>query len=285
MKLSRLGFICLAASASLLPAQQPSIVEQIVDNYSKLAATVELDRPVYFPSEEIAATVIVRNPTADPLRVATPFHYLSGFFSLREQLEDGSWRNMNLSESSQFLLDAATPNIILNPGEERRFTAKSTDPEIDGSTLPRLPNDAPTQPGTYQVAYMMGGGRKNFRVVEPFFETAAQTTLRTELVEVEDGETLRRTQYFHVVSVRWDQLSYICVGYPTPAPGSVLPRRGQRLSYGQIPVVPFRRVLTTATPIQELRVTEDPLGNFVITWRDTNNLEGIIRLSPTLQPL
>ena len=204
---------CLAASALLLSAQQP-IVDQIIENYSKLVARIDLDRQIYFPGEEIVLSIAVHNPTARPLRVATPFEASTGYFGMREHQEDGTWRNMNQSQSTDFLMDSSTPNITLNAGEERRLSGKSTDPVPNGSTLARLPGNAPTQPGTYQYFYDMGGGRRNFRVVNPFFETAAETKVQADLIVTEDGQTYVMPQYLHVFSVQWDQISYICVSRP-----------------------------------------------------------------------
>ena len=268
MRKVELAVLCLSVTTAVSVAQQPSVVDQLVDNYSKLSSKVELNRQVYFPSEEIAVTVTVRNPTTGPLLVATPFHIRTGAFGVLEQQEDGTWRETSPSESSELLMNATTPNVVMNPGEERQLSARSTDPEFDGSTTPHVPGHAPTQPGTYQYFYDMGGGRQNFRVVNPFFETAAETKVRADLIVTEDGQTYVMPQYLHVFSVQWDQVSYICVSRLSIIDGLLYPRRGQRLTYNQMaPATPFKRVLTTATPIQELRVAEDPLGNFVVNWR------------------
>lgn len=280
-KSARLVFAVVAVGF----AQQPSAVDDIVDNYSKLASTIELDRLVYFPDEEANLTITVRNPTAGALRVAAPFRLETGSLGLLQQTGTGTWQSVDADAGRELLLNEQTPFVVLNSGEERRISLKSTDAQFGGAKFALLTGSTPSQPGLYQVYYDMGGGRKNFRVVEPFFEAAAQTTLRTEIVVTEGGKTLRLPQYLYAFAARWDGVSYICVAYPTTVGGDSYPRVGQRLTHNHISGLTHKRVLNSTTAIAQLQVAEDLLGNFVITYKDSNAQTGSIRLSATLQPL
>lgn len=281
----RIVFPMLLMASSVLSAQPSPLVIEIVDNHRKLTSTIELDRPVYFLLEEALLTVIVRNPTAGPLRVATPFRRETGALGLMEQTVPGEWQSMDPHAGSERLFNEQTPWTTLNPGEERQISLKSTDFQFGSERNALLTRSAPSQPGLYQVYYSMGDGRKNFRVVEPFFEAAGEATLRAEEVVVENGETLRLAQSIRAFAVRWEGVSYICVAYPNTGGGISYPGIGQRLRHSHIAGIVHKRVFTSTVPITQLQVQEEVSGNFVITYTDANAQTGLIRLSPTLQPL
>lgn len=273
------------ASAVALNAQLPSSIPEVVRNCSRLAGSIELDRAVYFPDEEALLTISVRNPTSVALRVATPFLASSGSLGLLEQSSDGKWLSMDPHGSAENLLSEQTPSVVLNPGEERRISLKSTDSQFGAARRALLTGTTPGEPGLYQVYYELGGGRKNFRVVEPFFEVAGQATLRDDEVIVENGETIRLPRSIEVFAVRWDGLSYICASYPTTGSGTGYPDPGQRLGHNNVAGLVHKRVFTSTAPIAQLQVQEQTSGNFVIAYTDANTQTGLIRLSPTLQPL
>jgi hypothetical protein len=237
---------------------------------------------VYFINEEATLTISVRNPTSTALLIAQPFHRETGSLVVFEEMEDGTWLSLD-PDSRELIIDETTPTIVLNPGEQRQITLKSTDSAF-GSDLPVLSGGSvPARPGGFRLYYTMGGGRRNFRVVEPFFEAAGQTTMRGEEVFERGGVTIRRPQYLYAFAVRWEDMSYICVAPPTGVQGMRYPQPGQRLDLGHISGLSgIKRIFSSPVAIVEVNAVEEASGNFTISYRDANGQQGTIRITPGL---
>jgi hypothetical protein len=136
---------------------------------ANLGFTFSLDHEVYLPSEAAMLTVVVRNPTSQPLTIPTPFtKRTGGCFLLLLSENGGEIRHLG-ADGDYHAQRYSVPTTVLAPGQEVIRTIRSTDigPDWKGTFK------VPTTSGRYRLRYGYDDRiYADFRVVVPTKVTA-----------------------------------------------------------------------------------------------------------------
>ena len=265
--------ILILAATFTAVAAGPPVSETTIENTRQLQSTLSLDRDTYFPGEAGFFTVTVRNPGSTPLEVPDPFSAGSSCFAMRKLLEGGT--SIPLSTQpvcpSRVVETGAQTTAILAGGDQRQTIVSSDTLALAldaNATAPGPP--VLNRPGYYQVEYVYHHLHPSvvFRVVAPHLD--ADTVVRLQDVTYTDpntGKPVRLPAYLHVLALRWNSQTFICVSqFPdSGGKGVSADARGDFPGAG----FPYVRIATSQEPIRFLNATVDANDRLSVLWLDT----------------
>lgn len=253
--------------------------QDLIDNIAFLRVTTAVNKPEYFPGEEMTVTVTVENPTARALTVPKLFIPETGGLRKFRVTADGGLELGQLESPVPGTDVSSPPTDTLAPGEQRIWAAKL--PEVEGAL-------APLDAGRYSIAYTYTGAEDRFRVVIPQVEQIAEARLAANLELPADDTVPAMTVpvYRRVFSLRRAGVSSVCVLLSkteiiTKDGGTLADYLGQMI-VGQFS--PMRRLAESPLQIVNLTATADPQDNLTIVYRDGNGGEHRLDLDANLNP-
>jgi hypothetical protein len=245
----------------------------VVDTSSIMKATISMDRDVYLPGEVAQVTLTITNPDSRPVLSRTPFIKAT---TCLEATVKGKVPRVDETCGA-----GDRPMTIFAPGEIKRLVLNSFDNVFDSNDWPLGSQGARAMPGDYTLTVQYGSAPAagvEYRV--------APTTLEADqVVRVHDGnvvdplgQPVTVPNYVHVLALRSEGVSYICVQQGTAEREERVSRIAitpDKVNFDDATVsvplaVPFKRVATSAAPIVTLSATADGQENLTIDWTDAN---------------
>jgi hypothetical protein len=263
---------CFLAAVSYCQAAPYRDYKKIAENTLQLKVSMRMDRSTYFPGEVCDVTIEVLNPTKKRLLVLEPFRVSTGRLDYLRKVGD-KFKSSLVDPPFPNPLDASPPVVEFGPGEHRQLTMKSYDKELDFDSIRFLEGGALPEPGTYAVSYSYAAGAQaEFTVVAPKLEADVRVRLADMMYSDRPGaeEPHRIPTYVHVVALRYEERSYICVSQAIVAlSNNIVPNgngefAGMYVGLAQL----HNRVITSEASIVSLSATADPQENLNIAWTD-----------------
>jgi hypothetical protein len=249
-------------------ASSPPAPRQSVENTKQLQGTLSLDRDTYFPGEVALFTVTVRNPESGLLEIPEPFSSVNGCFALRKLLEGGVALPLSAQPicPSRVAETSTQATAILGPSEQRQaiLSSETLMSAMDAPAPPVL-----NRPGYYQLEYLYYYLHPSavFRVVTPHLD--ASTVVQLQDVTYTDpntGRNVRLPAYLHVLALRWNNQSYICVSqFPGSTAQAVSADAHGDFSGSDFPYV---RIATSPEAVKSMNATVDAHDRLTVLWLD-----------------
>jgi hypothetical protein len=274
--------VLCAAVAACCCGQTPSTLDFDTSN---MKVRVSMDRETYLPGEVAQITLTVTNLANTPVVSLKPF--LASTSCLTNLRKIGS--EFKASVGNALAVDGGgcgsatierSNTTTLGPGESKQVLLNSYDKLFDFDPTALFTRSVPLHPATYAISFLFGASvsaQAEYAVVPAKLE--ADTIVRVPDVMFTDhpDTVLPRPLpvYVHVLAMRSDDRSYICVQQLTVSNTSLVARR-ELLNKGLEPeqasmvfAVPFKRVATNAASIVSLSATADADENLTIEWTDS----------------
>jgi hypothetical protein len=239
---------------------------------SKMKVTIAMDRETYLPGEAAQVTFEVSNPSSTAVVSLVPFIPATGCLSTLRYL------------CGYMPIDSSLLTTF-GPGETKRIVLNSYGSAWENGPPVMETGATPTLPGKYRIAYQYGNSTAaaEYTVLHAKLEADAVARLHDFMSSDRPGWVPRAPvpTYVHVLALRADQASYICVsqhdvGRPDPvAVKSILDQHPdfdyQHVQIGLAHI--FKRIATSPGPVVSLSVASDSQENLTITWKDADGGE------------
>ncbi len=266
------SFLC-AALAGCCFGQRPST---LAFDTSNMKVTIAMDREVYFPGEVAQITLTVTNPTKKRVRSLRPF--LSSTTCLVQGLKGGPPPRLE-GECASVPLDRSNTTAF-GPGESKQIVLKSYDQFTEIRSSAMLGSSVVTHPGSYVLVFRYGASTS-----EVEYSIAPTILDADEVVRLRDGlqhfgalPPRPFPDYAHVLALRSDGVTYICVQQQTVSNSkrvvsvATIP---ENLDFDDSHVnirsaTPFKRIATSDAAIVKLSATAEAQENLTIEWTDAN---------------
>jgi len=198
-----------AAMAALGYGQEP--VGSFSFDTSNMKVTVTMDRTVYLPGEVAQVTIEVSNPGSSPVVSLTPFLAATGCLYLRGRVGNELVGRVPWEKTP---VDASILTKFA-PGESKRVVLNSYDSLFDLEKTAMQGAGVPKLPGIYGFTYRYGSSTATAEFAVAAAKLEADTTARVRDLMFTDHPDLvppaPLRQYVHVLSLRSEGTSYICV--------------------------------------------------------------------------
>ena len=268
--------------------------KELAKSTSKLDISLQLDRSIYFPGEDMSVSLAISNQTGQALEVFEPLNRRTGRIELYKKAispikEEGLiWMPMapqhHINTNG---IDSNAPTRWITPGEKIELKFLTSDSDAAKRNI--LSNyAAPEREDEYQIRY--GYGRvasATFRVVYPKLEAWTETVLPApfEYHEVDIHRKLTGKISLMQRIVRVVALEYQGKHYVAASLKPITNRTHPQFVVGG-PFMPdmngyvglYNRVATSMRPITSLKASSDASEHITITYTDDSGLSATIRL-------
>ncbi|MBZ5723593.1 MAG: hypothetical protein LAP87_01215 [Acidobacteriia bacterium] len=246
---------------------------------SRMKVSVTMDRRTYLPGEVAQISLEVSNPGPSGVVSLTPFVSATGCLYYRERIGDNLLGQLACSSVP------VGPNntTTFGPGESKRVVLNSYDAMFDLDEVVAMQGYAAApRPGTFGITYRYGTASATAEYTVAPAKVEADTTVRVHDIMFTDHPDLVPPRaipmYVHVIALRSEEISYICVQQHTVAQGGLIAPQSQ-ISRGLeftdprfsgTSAMPLKRVATSIAPVVSLSAKADNDENLTIQWTDAN---------------
>jgi hypothetical protein len=250
---------------------------------SHVKVTISVDRQTYLPGEVAQVTLEVSNPGAAAVLALKPFISNTGCLYLRRRVKD-QLRGAPSDECASQALES-TDTVKFGPGESQRMVLNSYDRIFDLGADVMEGGAVPELAGDFGISYRYGSSTATAEYKVAPARLEADVTVRVHnLMFTENAELVPpqpHPQYVHVLALRSDGLTHICVQQDSTFRSRLVAReedvaRGPEFDLHHVDTLlatPFKRVATSTNPVVRLSATADKDENLTITWIDSAGRE------------
>lgn len=294
-----LFFVSFGESQIIIGTGQPgrlsaAQITALVNSTRKLDVSLQLDRSIYFPGEDISFSIAISNRTGQVLEVLEPMHIRTGGINLYQKdvlylKETGTmWKPLAPHPTGPSEIGSNVPTRWINPAENVASSFRASDGDAAKHSLLYL-YAAPEREGDYQLQYGYGhGASATFSIVYPKLEAWAEAVMAKpyEYHEVDihrkpTGKISSMRRIVRVVALEYQGSHYVAVSLE-PVANVAHPRLvvGGLFTAGinrQIGI--YKRVATSTQAITSLKASSDASEHITITYTEQNGQPIIIRLN------
>ena len=266
--------------------------KELLKSTSKLDVSLQLDRSIYFPGEDMSVSLAISNRTGQALEVFEPLKAGTGGINLDKKDDSylkamGTiWKPLAPHPTGAYEIGSNAPARWMSPGEKAELSFLAS----DGDAAKRgMLSDyaAPEREGEYRIRYGYGhGASATFSVVYPKLEAWTETVLAApfEYHEVDIHRKLTGKVSLLQRRVRFVALEYqgahFIAGSTKPIANSSIPRfvvGGPFMPDMNRYVGIYKRVGTSTRAITSLKSSSDAAERITITYTDDSGRSVTIR--------
>jgi hypothetical protein len=251
-----------------------------------MKVTVTMDRQTYLPGEIAQMTLEVSNPGSTRVMSLTPFISTTGCLGFQQKVGKRPFGLVSCGTSD---LDASMMTAFA-PGESKKMVLNSYDPMFDIDTSAMQGDGVPSRPGTFGLIYRYGhsAAAAEYTVAAAKLEADATARVRDLIFTSHPNLEPPRVypMYVHVLALRTDGASYICVQQDAVAQADPIANKADLVggnldfSFPRVHVgsaTPLKRIATSIAPVVSLAATADDQENLTIVWTDANGRQETLR--------